>query len=124
MGVCKRSAEDTEERAGDAPGSTEAVARFQSFMATLSVETVKRDIGEIYAPDAFLDDNANAADQGRTRQAIDVFQEVDPKAKDYTYAKFFEGISFVRMRKARPAIASFRAILDAIDSLDDAGSDA
>ncbi len=57
------------------------------------------------------------------RQAIDVFQEVDTNAKQYTYAKFFEGISFVRMRQARPAIASFRAILDAIDQGDVKGVD-
>ena len=61
--------------------------------------------------------------QASFRQAIDVFQEVDPKAKEYTYAKFFEGISFVRMRQARPAIASFRSILDAIDSGDVKGVD-
>jgi tetratricopeptide (TPR) repeat protein len=57
------------------------------------------------------------------RQAIDVFQEVDPKADEYAYAKFFEGISFVRMRQARPAIASFREILDAIDRGDVRGVD-
>jgi tetratricopeptide (TPR) repeat protein len=61
--------------------------------------------------------------QASFRQAIDVFQEVDPKAKQYVYAKFFEGISFVRMRKARPAIASFRAILEAIDAGDVGGVD-
>ncbi len=61
--------------------------------------------------------------QASFRQAIDVFQEVDPGAKEYTYAKFFEGISFVRMRKARPAIASFRAILEAIDAGDVEGVD-
>ncbi|MGD8608833.1 MAG: hypothetical protein PVH21_16160 [Myxococcales bacterium] len=62
-------------------------------------------------------------EQASFRQAIDVFQEVDPKAKQYTYAKFFEGISFVRMRQARPAIASFRAILEAIDAGDVKGVD-
>ncbi len=61
--------------------------------------------------------------QASFRQAIDVFQEVNPKAKQYVYAKFFEGISFVRMRQARPAIASFRAILDAIDAGDVEGVD-
>jgi tetratricopeptide (TPR) repeat protein len=61
--------------------------------------------------------------QASFRQAIDVFQEVSPEAKQYAYAKFFEGISFVRMRQARPAIASFRAILDAIDSGDVEGVD-
>ncbi len=56
--------------------------------------------------------------QADFRQAIDIFQEVAPGSKQYPYAKFFEGISFVRMRKARPAIASFRAILDAVDGGD------
>jgi len=55
-------------------------------------------------------------EQASFRQAIDVFQDVDPKSAQYSYAKFFEGISFVRMRQARPAIASFRAILEAIDA--------
>jgi TolA-binding protein len=54
--------------------------------------------------------------QASFRQAIDVFQEVDPSSAQYSYAKFFEGISFIRMRQARPAIASFRAILEAIDA--------
>ena len=53
--------------------------------------------------------------QANFRQAIDLFQEVSTSSKQYTYAKFFEGIAFIRMRKARPAIASFRAILDAVD---------
>ncbi|MBW2546676.1 MAG: hypothetical protein JRE82_05465 [Deltaproteobacteria bacterium] len=61
--------------------------------------------------------------QASFRQAIDVFQEVGPKSKQYSYAKFFEGISFIRMRKARPAIASFRAILEAIDAGDVEGVD-
>ena len=61
--------------------------------------------------------------QASFRQAIDVFQEVDPKSTPYTYAKFFEGISFVRMRKARPAIAAFRSILEAIDAGDVKGVD-
>ncbi len=62
-------------------------------------------------------------EQASFRQAIDVFQEVDPKSAQYSYAKFFEGISFIRMRKSRPAIASFRAILDAIDAGDVKGVD-
>jgi hypothetical protein len=62
-------------------------------------------------------------EQASFRQAIDVFQDVDPKSAQYSYAKFFEGISFVRMRQARPAIASFRAILEAIDAGDVKGVD-
>ncbi|MBT8468911.1 MAG: hypothetical protein KJN97_09195 [Deltaproteobacteria bacterium] len=61
--------------------------------------------------------------QASFRQAIDVFQEVDVTSPQYSYAKFFEGISFIRMRKSRPAIASFRAILDAIDAGDIDGVD-
>jgi tetratricopeptide (TPR) repeat protein len=61
--------------------------------------------------------------QGSFREAIDVFQEVSPKSKEYTYAKFFEGISFIRMRQARPATASFRSILEAIDAGDVEGVD-
>ncbi len=61
--------------------------------------------------------------QANFRQAIDLFQEVDPGSEQYTYAKFFEGISFIRMRKARPAIASFRSILDVVDSGDAKGVD-
>jgi hypothetical protein len=61
--------------------------------------------------------------QASFRQAIDVFQEVDSRSAQYTYAKFFEGISFIRMRQARPAIASFRAILEAIDAGDVKGVD-
>lgn len=61
--------------------------------------------------------------QANFRQAIDLFQEVDPSSAQYTYAKFFEGISFIRMRQARPAIASFRAILDAVDGGDAKGVD-
>jgi tetratricopeptide (TPR) repeat protein len=61
--------------------------------------------------------------QASFRQAIDVFQEVAPNSAQYTYAKFFEGISFVRMRQARPAIASFRSILEALDAGDVKGVD-
>jgi hypothetical protein len=61
--------------------------------------------------------------QASFRQAIDVFQEVDSRSAQYTYAKFFEGISFIRMRQARPAIASFRSILEAIDAGDVDGVD-
>ena len=61
--------------------------------------------------------------QANFRQAIDLFQEVDPSSAQYTYAKFFEGIAFIRMRQARPAIASFRSILDVVDSGDAKGVD-
>ena len=54
-------------------------------------------------------------EQGEFQRGIDLFQEVDKKSPHYVYARFFEGISFVRMRKARPAIASFRAIVNSLE---------
>ena len=54
-------------------------------------------------------------DQGEFEAAIDLFQRVEIKSEVYIHAKFFEGISFVRMRKARPAIAAFRGIVEGID---------
>lgn len=52
--------------------------------------------------------------EGDFQQAIELFGEVDTDSRQYVYARFFEGISYIRMRKARPAIASFRSILDSI----------
>ena len=60
-------------------------------------------------------------DQGEFEAAIDLFSRVDRHSPYYVKAKFFEGISYVRMRKARPAIQAFRAILKAIDEGDVAG---
>ena len=54
-------------------------------------------------------------DKGEFRPAIDLFQDVEEDSGHYVYARFFEGISNIRMRKARPAIAAFRAIVNAID---------
>ncbi len=52
--------------------------------------------------------------QGDFQHAIQLFQRVSPSSKYYVKAKFFEGITDVRMRHARPAIAAFRAIVDGI----------
>ncbi len=48
-------------------------------------------------------------------EAIQLFERVERSSDQYVYAKFFEGIAHVRMRRAQPAIGSFRAILEAID---------
>lgn len=53
--------------------------------------------------------------QGEFEPAIELFQRVDPASAQYVEAKFFEGIAYIRMRRARPAIAAFRQIVDAID---------
>ena len=63
--------------------------------------------------------------QGEFDKAIELFQKVDKANKWYVKARFFEGISYVRMRKAQPAATAFRDIITAIDdgeveNLDDA----
>jgi len=53
--------------------------------------------------------------QGEFQEAIDLFGQVSARSAWFVQAKFFEGISHVRLRRAQPAIASFRAIIAAID---------
>lgn len=53
--------------------------------------------------------------QGEFEPAIELFQQVDRDNKWYVRARFFEGISYIRMRRAQPAAKAFRSIIDAID---------
>ena len=53
--------------------------------------------------------------QGEFEEAIQLFQRVDRGSDYYVYARFFEGISHVRTRRAQPAIQAFRAITEAIE---------
>lgn len=53
--------------------------------------------------------------QGEFDEAISLFQRVDRQSRFYVNSKFFEGISQVRLRRASPAVESFRAIIEAID---------
>lgn len=53
--------------------------------------------------------------QGEFEEAISLFQRVSRQSRFYVNAKFFEGISQVRLRRAAPAVESFRAIIEAID---------
>ena len=53
--------------------------------------------------------------QGEFEPAIALFQQVDRDNKWYVRARFFEGISYIRMRRAQPAATAFRSIIDAID---------
>ena len=53
--------------------------------------------------------------QGEFQEAVNLFQNVGRESDYYVYARFFEGISHVRQRRAQPAIGSFRAILEAIE---------
>ena len=56
--------------------------------------------------------------QGEFEQGIELFQKVDRTNKWYVRARFFEGISYVRMRKAQPAATAFREIIEAVDDGD------
>ena len=60
-------------------------------------------------------------DQQEFQEANDLFGRVGADSDFYVKAKFFEGISHIRMRTARPAIASFRSIVEAIDAGETAG---
>ncbi len=53
--------------------------------------------------------------EGEFQQANRLFRRIDKDSEWYIKAKFFEGISHVRMRRAKPAVASFREILRAIE---------
>jgi hypothetical protein len=56
--------------------------------------------------------------QGEFDQGIELFQKVDRTNKWYVRARFFEGISYIRMRKAQPAATAFREIIEAVDEGD------
>ena len=53
--------------------------------------------------------------QGEFDQAVGLFKQIDAKSKYYIHARFFEGISYIRLRKAQPASRAFREILEAIE---------
>ncbi len=56
--------------------------------------------------------------QGEFDQAIQLFEKVPEDNKWYVQARMFTGISHIRMRQARPAIQSFRTIVDALEGGD------
>lgn len=56
--------------------------------------------------------------QGEFDQAIGLFEKVPKSNKWYVQARMFTGISHIRMRQARPAIQSFRSIVDALEEGD------
>ncbi len=61
--------------------------------------------------------------QGEFDKAIELFEKIDKRNKWYIKGRFFEGISYIRMRKAQPAATAFRSIIDAIDDGDVDGVD-
>lgn len=53
--------------------------------------------------------------QGEFAEAITLLGKVQKDSEHYVQAKFFEGITHVRMRRSQPAVNAFRAIIDSID---------
>lgn len=58
----------------------------------------------------------NKYDQQEFEQAVSLFERVDRQSEHYVDARFFTGISYVRLRRAAPAVEAFRAIISALDS--------
>src|SRR5690606_20956879 len=56
--------------------------------------------------------------QGDFEKAIELFEQVPRSSKWYVQARMFAGITHVRLRQARPAIQSFRSIIDALEEGD------
>jgi tetratricopeptide (TPR) repeat protein len=56
--------------------------------------------------------------QGEFEQAIQLFEKVPNDNKWYVQSRMFTGISHIRLRQARPAIQSFRSIIDALEGGD------
>jgi outer membrane protein assembly factor BamD (BamD/ComL family) len=61
--------------------------------------------------------------QGEFEQGIELFKQVDRSNKWYVKARFFEGISYIRMRRAQPAATAFREIIEALEEGDVEGVD-
>lgn len=53
--------------------------------------------------------------QSQFDEAVDLFQSVSRSSDFYVYARFFEGVAHVRALHARPAVAAFRAVIEAIE---------
>lgn len=60
-------------------------------------------------------------DRGEFEEAASLFSRVDKSSDSFIEAKFFEGIAYVRLRRARPAIAAFRTIIETIENGDAKG---
>ncbi|HJK99413.1 MAG TPA: hypothetical protein RMF84_19460 [Polyangiaceae bacterium LLY-WYZ-14_1] len=54
--------------------------------------------------------------QGEFEGAIELFQNVQADSRFFVQAKFFAGITHVRLRQARPAVQAFRGIIDRLDA--------
>ncbi len=53
--------------------------------------------------------------QGDLEEAIRRLEEVSQSSEQFAHARFFAGVTHVRLRRARPAIAAFRNVLRAVE---------
>jgi TolA-binding protein len=80
------------------------------------IEQFNNEEGEqFYAQLLFLLGRSKYA-QGEFEPAIELFEQVPSSSRWYVNAKMFAGITHVRLRQARPAIAAFRSIIEALES--------
>src|SRR5690606_3823992 len=56
------------------------------------------------------------SNEGDFATAAEFSGKIDARYPFYIEGKFFEGITYVRMRRARPAVRAFRAILESASS--------
>lgn len=68
---------------------------------------------EHYAHLTYLLGRARYA-EGRLEEAVRLLRRVPERSRHGLEARFFEGVSHVRQRRARPALAAFRRVVDAV----------
>lgn len=105
-------------RLPDAAGIVELVGRYPPAM----VRTLDRDeTREVHDHLLYLS-GRHAYEQGDFEPAIDRLGRVSERSIHYGRARFLAAVTHVRQRRAQPAIAAFREVLDAAErgSIDDA----
>lgn len=102
----------------DAAGLSDKVGRYDVNMI-MDLESKDKD-KNLYANLLLLLAKDRYA-KGEFEQAVELADKIPKDSSSYIEAQFFEGVSYVRMRQAKPAIAAFRGIIEAIDDGDTKG---
>ncbi len=100
------------ERIPDDPILIEAVGRYQAS-ALFSVDSDQS--RDRYDHLLYLMGRARY-DQRRLDEAIALFRRIHRDSEHWVPARFFTAVSHVRERRARPAVAAFRSVIEAIES--------
>jgi hypothetical protein len=107
------------ERVPDDPILVEAVGRYEAS----ALDAVESDESRLrYDHLLYLMGRARY-DQRRLDEAVALFGRIDRESEHWVPARFFTAVSHVRERRARPAVAAFRSVIDAIESGRDGGID-